>query len=37
MLQEHQLFIKRSKWKFGSSLVAYLSHGTLTRGVAMDE
>jgi hypothetical protein len=36
-LQEHQLFIKRSKCEFGSSSMAYLDHIISAHGVAMDE
>jgi hypothetical protein len=36
-LQEHCLFIKKSKCAFGASSVAYLSHTILAKGVTMDE
>jgi hypothetical protein len=36
-LQEHCLFIKKSKCAFGTSSVAYLSHTILAKGVTMDE
>jgi hypothetical protein len=36
MLQEHQLFVKRSKCAFGERSVAYLGHVISARGVAMD-
>jgi hypothetical protein len=36
-LQQHQLFMKRSKCVFGCSEVAYLSHVILGTGVAMDQ
>jgi hypothetical protein len=36
-LQEHHLFVKRSKCSFGERLVAYLGHVISTDGVAMDE
>jgi hypothetical protein len=36
MLQEHQLFVKRSKCAFGERNVAYLGHVISAGGVAMD-
>jgi hypothetical protein len=36
-LQEHYLFIKRSKCEFGASSVAYLGHIISAQGVTMDE
>jgi hypothetical protein len=36
-LQEHQLYIKRSKFEFGASSVAYLGHVISSYGVAMDQ
>jgi hypothetical protein len=35
-LQEHQLFVKRSKCEFGAQSVAYLGHVVSAEGVAMD-
>jgi hypothetical protein len=35
-LQEHQLFVKRSKCVFGTRSVAYLGHVISETGVAMD-
>ena len=37
MLQDHQLFLKRSKCAFGQSSVAYLGHVISKEGVAMDQ
>jgi hypothetical protein len=36
-LQEHQLYIKRSKFEFGARSVAYLGHVISSYGVAMDQ
>ena len=36
VLQQHQLFIKRSKCAFGASSIAYLGHVISDAGVAMD-
>jgi len=36
-LQDHQLFLKRSKCAFGQSSVAYLGHVISEEGVAMDK
>jgi len=36
-LQDHQLFLKRSKCAFGLSSVAYLGHVISERGVSVDE
>jgi hypothetical protein len=36
-LQEHHLFVKRSKCSFGERSVAYLGHVISADGVAMDE
>jgi len=36
-LQDHQLFLKRSKCVFGQSSVAYLGHVISEEGVAMDK
>jgi hypothetical protein len=36
-LQDHQLFLKRSKCGFGLSSVAYLGHMISEEGVAMDQ
>jgi hypothetical protein len=36
VLQQHQLFVKRSKCAFGVSSIAYLSHVISDTGVAMD-
>ena len=36
-LQDHQLFLKRSKCVFGQSSVAYLGHVISEEGVAMDQ
>ena len=36
-LQDHQLFLKRSKCVFGQSSVAYLGHVISKEGVAMDK
>jgi hypothetical protein len=36
-LQEHQLFIKRSKCSFDTSFVEYLGHVISEDGIAMDE
>jgi hypothetical protein len=36
-LQEHQLYIKRSKCEFGTCSVAYLGHVISSDGVAMDQ
>jgi hypothetical protein len=36
VLQQHQLFVKRSKCAFGVSSIAYLSHIISDTGVAMD-
>jgi hypothetical protein len=35
-LQQHQLFVKRSKCAFAASSVAYLGHVVSAAGVAMD-
>jgi hypothetical protein len=35
-LQEHQLFMKKSKCSFGLQSVAYLSHVISVAGAAMD-
>jgi hypothetical protein len=35
-LQDHQLFLKKSKCTFGQPLVAYLGHVIFEEGVAMD-
>ena len=37
MLQDHQLFLKRSKCEFGLSSVAYLGHVISEHGVAVDK
>jgi hypothetical protein len=36
-LQDHQLYLKKSKCGFGLSSVAYLGHVILEKGVAMDQ
>jgi hypothetical protein len=36
-LQDHKLFLKKSKCEFGRSSVAYLSHVISAKGVAMDK
>jgi hypothetical protein len=36
LLQDNQLFVKRSKCSFGATLVAYLGHVISASGVAMD-
>jgi len=36
VLQQHHLFVKRSKCAFGSSAIAYLGHVISNTGVAMD-
>jgi hypothetical protein len=36
-LQEHKLFIKRSKCSFGTRLVAYLGHVISEQGIVMDQ
>jgi hypothetical protein len=36
-LQQHQLFLKKSKCFFGTRSVGYLGHVILAEGVAMDE
>jgi hypothetical protein len=36
-LQEHKLYLKRSKCFFGEQRIAYLGHVISTAGVAMDE
>jgi hypothetical protein len=36
-LQEHHLFVKRSKCSFGERSVAYLGHVISVDGIAMDE
>jgi hypothetical protein len=36
-LQDHKLFLKKSKCEFGLSFVAYLSHVISVEGVAMDK
>jgi hypothetical protein len=36
-LQEHIMFIKKSKCVFSTSSVAYLSHMISAKGVTMDE
>jgi hypothetical protein len=36
-LQEHRLFVKRSKCAFGTRSVAYLGHVISEAGVAMDK
>jgi hypothetical protein len=36
-LQDHQLFVKRTKCSFGERSVAYLGHVISAEGVAMDE
>jgi hypothetical protein len=36
VLQQHQLFVKRSKCAFGVSSIAYLGHVISDTGVAMD-
>jgi len=36
LLQQHRLFVKKSKCAFGSSSIAYLGHVISANGVAMD-
>jgi hypothetical protein len=36
-LQEHKLFVKRSKCSFGTQSVAYLGHVILEQGIAMNQ
>ena len=36
MLQQHHLFVKRSKCAFGESSIAYLGHVISDTGVSMD-
>jgi hypothetical protein len=36
-LQQHQLFLKKTKCFFGARSVSYLGHMISTKGVAMDE
>jgi len=36
LLQQHRLFVKKSKCAFGSSSIAYLGHVISANGVTMD-